>query len=120
MTSVRSAQIVWLKIFFGLLSLSMVALVVVTSLKSNMFQLPPDVVNEPWFRTTLVDFYFNICVISAWTVYKEASLLRSTLWIVAFVLLGSIATCFYVFLQLCQWRPGDSFERVLLSSRGNS
>ncbi|MBP6342860.1 MAG: DUF1475 family protein [Candidatus Omnitrophica bacterium] len=114
MTNIKSSQINLLKWFFGLLSFGMVVLVVITCLQSDMFNLPDSVVNEPWFRTTLVDFYFNISIISAWAIYKEANALRSVLWVLSFILLGSIGTCFYVFLQLSQWRPGDSFGKVLL------
>ena len=75
----------------------MIYLAIRTSIQSDMFHLPPAVVNEPWFKTTLVDFYFNITIISSWVIYKENNLFRSMLWIVAFIILGSIATGFYVF-----------------------
>ena len=99
-------------VFLGL-SLFMVYLAIRTSLQSDMFHLPLVVLNEPWFKTTLVDFYFNISIISAWVIYKENNLLRATWWIVAFILLGSIATAFYVFLQLNGLRKGQSIEDVL-------
>lgn len=114
MTTLHSSQIFWLKVFFGLLSAGMVVLVVITSLQSNMFQLPSEVVNEPWFRTTLVDFYFNICVIAAWTIYKEANVLKASVWILSFIFLGSIATCFYVFLQINRLKPSDGLEKIFL------
>jgi predicted permease len=114
MTLPKPNSIFYSKLFFLALAIGMVILVIITSLQSNMFQLPDAVVNEPWFRTTLVDFYFNIAILSAWVIYREANALRSVLWIIAFVLLGSIATCFYVFLRMSKWRPGDSFGKILL------
>jgi len=102
-----------LKFLFLGMSLFMVYLAMRTSMQSNMFHLPAVVVNEPWFKTTLVDFYFNITIISAWVVYKENNLFRSILWIVAFILLGSIATGFYVFLQLNRLSKGHAMEDVL-------
>lgn len=117
MTSPKPTSILYSKLFFLALAVGMVILVIITSLQSNLFNLPEAVVNEPWFRTTLVDFYFNIAILSAWVIYTEANVLRSLLWIVAFVFLGSIATCFYVFLRLAKWRPGDGFEKVLLRDR---
>jgi hypothetical protein len=39
---------------------------------------------------------------------------KSVLWIAAFIVFGSIATGFYVFLQLAQLKPGEGFEKVLL------
>lgn len=106
-----------LKILFLLMSLGMVVLVVITSVKSDMFHLSPLVLREPWFTTTLTDFYNNITIISAWVVYKEAHWLRSTLWIIAFICLGSIATAFYVFLQLAGLKENEGIEQVLLRRR---
>ena len=91
----------------------MTCLVIVTGIQSDMFHLPAIVVNEPWFKTTLVDFYDNIAIISFWVVYKENNWLKSILWIIAFILLGSIATGFYVFLQLKDLTKGHSIEDVL-------
>ena len=108
------------KTFFGLkllmagMSFGMIILVILTSIKSDMFHLSPIVLNEPWFQTTLVDFYFNITIISAWMIYKEANVLRSILWVLAFVCLGSIATSFYVFLQLVTLKQGQGIQEVLL------
>ena len=104
----------YLKILFLGMALFMTFLAIKTSLESNIFQLDPLVLNEPWFKTTLVDFYFNITIISTWVLYKEAHLGRSILWIIAFVLLGSIATAFYVFLQLIKLKPSEGFESVLM------
>jgi hypothetical protein len=103
-----------LKVFFCSLSFTMVVLVIWTSLQSNMFELPPAVVNEPWFRTTLVDFYFNIAILSAWIIYKERSVMARVGWILSFVLLGSIATAFYVFLQFLRLKKDEGIEKVLL------
>ena len=102
-----------IKYIFLAMSVFMIYLVFRTSMQSDMFHLPSDVVNAPWFKTTLVDFYFNISIISAWVIYKENNLLRSVLWIVSFILLGSIATCLYVFLKLNGLREGKTIEEVL-------
>jgi hypothetical protein len=91
----------------------MVYLAIRTSLSSDLFHLPGAVLNEPWFKTTLVDFYFNITIISSWVIYKENNWLKALLWIAAFILLGSIATGSYVFLQLNSLRQGQSFKDIL-------
>ncbi|MBF0504757.1 MAG: DUF1475 family protein [Candidatus Omnitrophica bacterium] len=103
-----------LKVIFASISVFMVYLVIVTSMKSDMFHLPTGVLHEPWFTTTLVDFYFNIFIISSWVVYRERNLLASVLWIIAFICLGSIATAFYVFIQLMGLKDKDGFENVLV------
>ncbi len=107
-------RLTMLKVLFGGMSFFMIYLVIKTSIESDMFNLNPVVLNEPWFKTTLFDFYFNITIISAWMVYKEANWVRSVFWILAFILLGSIATAFYVLRQLLKLKPGDSFEKVIL------
>jgi len=99
-----------LKYLFLGISLFMVYLAIRTSMQSDMFHLSPIVLNEPWFKTTLVDFYFNITIISSWVIYKENNWLKALLWIIAFILLGSIATAFYVFLQLNKLREGQRLE----------
>lgn len=96
------------------MSLFMIYLVVVTSLKSNLFEVLPELNAQPWFVTTIVDFYFNITLISIWVLYKEKSLIAGITWVVSFILLGSITTCLYLALQLLRLRPGQTIEQVLL------
>ena len=103
-----------LKALFLGLSLYMVYLAIATSIKSNLFEVWNDLAAQPWMTTTLVDFYFNIAIISAWVIYREADGFKSILWIATFILLGSIATAFYVFLQLAQLKPGEGLEKVLV------
>ncbi len=103
-----------LKMLFGFMATFMFYLVIATSLKSDLFALPAAVVTEPWFHTTLVDFYFLVTILAVWVIYKERSLIRSISWIIAFICLGSIAAALYVFVQLMQLKQGDSFEKVLL------
>ncbi len=103
-----------LKILFGSMAVFMMYLVIVTSMKSNMFQLPAAVVNEPWFQTTLVDFYFLVTILSVWVIYKEKTVLARILWIVAFICLGSIGACLYVFIQFMRLKNGEGLEQVLL------
>lgn len=97
-----------------LMSIGMIILVVWTSTQSDMFNLPKEVQNEPWFWTTIVDFYFNIALLSMWVVYREANAWRSVIWIIGFCTLGSIATAFYVFLQCALLKPNEGIEAVLL------
>ncbi len=104
----------FLKVLFLSISVFMIYLAIHTSMKSDMLNLPKPVLNEPWFWTTLVDFYFNILIISCWVIYKENQWLRSLAWIIAFILLGSIATTFYVFLKLMQLKKDEGLQAVLL------
>lgn len=103
-----------LKCFFGGMSLFMVYLVIKTSLESNLFEALPALNSQPWFVTTIVDFYFNTAVLSAWVIYRERSLFTALLWTIAFVFLGSIATCFYVLLQLSALRKNEPVEQAII------
>jgi membrane-bound acyltransferase YfiQ involved in biofilm formation len=103
-----------LRALFGSMAAFMVYLVATTSMKSDLFHLPADVISEPWFQTTLVDFYFLVTILSVWVIYKERNIVTAILWIISFICLGSIAASFYVFVQLMKLKEGDDFENILL------
>lgn len=108
-----------LRLLFLSLAVYMTGVAVVTSLESNLFEEWNALAAIPWMRATLIDFYFNILIISAWVIYRENLSIRSLIWVLSFVLLGSIATAFYVFIQLCRARSGDLIGSVLIK-RGAS
>jgi hypothetical protein len=108
----RSTALV-LKIFLAAVSLGMTALAFKTSLESNLFEVWPSLAAQPWVAATLVDFYFNIALISLWVIYKETHL-RAALWIVSFVLLGSITTSLYLLVQILKWKPSEPLDSILL------
>lgn len=103
-----------LKLIFLAVSAAMIALTVHTCLQQNLFAEWNRLGAEPWMRATLVDFYFNILILSTWTLWREKNKAVGVLWVVAYVILGSIATAFYVFLQLSRLKPGDGVEKALL------
>ncbi|MCA9403464.1 MAG: DUF1475 family protein [Candidatus Omnitrophica bacterium] len=98
-------------IFFSAICIAQTWLVIDTAGKSNMFALN---ITEPWFKTLLIDFYFNTIILSAWVIYKERSLAARILWVAAFWLTGATATALYVVVQLVRLRPGDSWDKVLV------
>lgn len=100
-----------LKLLFLSICATMTYLVIATSIKSNLFEVSID---EPWFTTTLIDFYLNIIILSAWVIYKEKTVLSRVLWILGFVLTGAVATSLYVVVQLYQLKPGQPFRYVLV------
>ncbi len=57
---------------------------------------------EVWGRVVFVDLALGIVMFSVWVVYREASLLRSLLWLVSFVVLGNGGTLLYLLMAL--WR----------------
>lgn len=98
-------------IFFSAICIAQTWLVIDTAGKSNMFALD---ISEPWFKTLLIDFYFNTIILSAWVIYKERSITARVLWIAGFWLTGATATALYVVVQLIKLKPGESFDSVLL------
>ena len=106
----------FLKIIFGFISVCMIGVTIFSSFHSNLFAVWPVLAREPWVIATLQDFYFNILIISTWMLYKERKIIPCALWFMGFVLLGSIATAFYVLLQLTKLKPGQNPEAILLKS----
>ena len=107
-------RLIPLKILFSLMCLFMVYLAVKTSFQSNLLEVLPQLNAQPWFTTTMVDFYFNITIISSWVIYKEKNLLIALMWVIGFICLGSIATLFYVLIQLWQLKELEPFCKILL------
>ena len=85
---------------FSILFIYIVYTVISTSIESNLFKEWDFLASIPWMKATLVDFYVNTAVIFAWMAFRENKWSVRILWLVLFVFLGSIATTFYVLLQL--------------------
>lgn len=49
-----------------------------------------------WGRVTLVDLYAGIAIFGVFVVWRERSVRVSVAWLVAFVVLGNLATALYV------------------------
>mgnify|MGYP001596480026 CR=1 FL=1 len=60
----------------------------------------------PWGIVSLVDLYVGFTLFSGWIVYREASVPRTIVWIVAVMVLGFFAASVYAFLAL-QSSGGD-------------
>jgi hypothetical protein len=85
---------------FSILFIYIVYTVISTSIESNLFTEWDFLASIPWMKATLIDFYINTVVIFVWMAFREKSWLARILWLLGFVLLGSIATTFYVLVQL--------------------
>ena len=103
-----------LKFLFAGISIAMIYLTISTSIESNLFKEWNALGSIPWMRATLCDFYFNITILSCWVLYKEKKPVVSISWIIAFILLGSIATSFYVWAELMRLKPGQPVQTILL------
>lgn len=53
-------------------------------------------VSLPWGIVTLIDFYVGIFIFSAWVWFREQAILAGSVWTLAFILLGNLATAIYL------------------------
>lgn len=103
-----------LKLLFAGISIAMLVITIGTSLESNLLEVWNDLGQIPWMRATLWDFYFNITLFSVWVIYKEQKISKAILWVFLFIVLGSMATAFYAWLQAIKLQNGESAANILL------
>jgi len=107
-----------LKIFFTMLFAWMCYQVINTSLHSSLFKEWNFLGSIPWMRATLWDFYANVAVIFLWICYKEKSIVLKIVWLVLLVILGSIASCAYMLIQLFKLQPGEGLKELYSKRNG--
>jgi len=71
----------------------------------------------PWGIVSLVDVYVGFILFSAWIIYREKSLLRSTIWVIAVMVLGNLTASLYALIALITSR-GD-WRRFWMGNRAN-
>ena len=103
-----------LKILFTAVFLYMTYTVIDTSLRSNLFTEWSYLGSIPWMTATLKDFYSNVLFIFLWVAYKENHWIKSFVWLILLVGLGSIATAAYVLIQLFKLRPEENLDKLFL------
>lgn len=92
---------IWfLRVFFLLILLTMLAVTTYASLHAPIWRLSPVLTGDPWFQATLFDAYFGFLTFFVWVAYKEASWGRSVVWLILIMLLGNIAMSIYMLIQL--------------------
>jgi hypothetical protein len=69
----------------------------------------------PWGIVSMVDLYVGFALFSGWIVYREQSLVRSVIWVVLMMVLGSFTASLYALIALLTSR-GD-WERFWLGNR---
>lgn len=111
---------IWfLRIFFGVVLASMLAVTTWASLQVSVFAIPRAVGGHPWFVATLFDTYWAFLTFYLWLVYKEAAWVSSILWFIVIVLLGNIAMSIYCLIQLFRVSSASSVESVLTRKPGS-
>ncbi len=69
----------------------------------------------PWGQVSLVDVYVGFMLFSGWVVYREKSVLRSIIWIVAIIILGNFTASLYALIAL--YRSQGDWKRFWLGNR---
>jgi hypothetical protein len=107
--------VIWfLRIFFGVVLASMLAVTTWASLQLSVFAIPRAIGAQPWFIATLFDAYWAFFTFYLWLAYKEAAWISCILWLVAVVLLGNIATSIYCLIQLFRVSSTAAVKSVLI------
>ncbi len=87
-------------VIFSILFVYIVYTVISTSIESNLFTEWDFLASIPWMKATLIDFYINTVVIFVWLSFREKNWAVRIMWLVLLVFTGSIASTFYVLIQL--------------------
>ena len=110
-------MIVFLRAFFIIVLLSMLAVTSWASTQVALWRIPADVVGHPWMIATLFDAYWGFLTFYCWIAYKETTWLSRGLWLVAVLLLGNITMAIYALIQLFRVPANARIEDVLLRRR---
>lgn len=105
-------MISFLKILLIAVLAFMIYEIIITSLESNLFLELPALIQIPWMRATLFDFYANVLCLFIWIGWKEKVLWKKILWLLFMVTMGSVATCIYLLKTLFALKPGEPLSTV--------
>ena len=103
----------FLKVFFLIVLLSMLAVTGWASVQCSLWKTPRAVVTHPWFIATLFDTYWGFLTFYCWVFYKESSWAKRMIWLVAILLLGNIAMATYVLNKLFRLPEGATGADLL-------
>lgn len=107
-------MIIFLRILFSFIFVTMVFATIDTSMKRSLFVDLPRLLEEPWVVMTLFDAYFGFLTFYIWVFYKESSVVGKTVWFFLIMLLGNIVMSIYVLIQLFKIKSNEDVAKVLL------
>ncbi|MFZ4712548.1 MAG: DUF1475 family protein [Bacteriovoracaceae bacterium] len=99
----NSKKKLFLNLILVTIFVAMLVITIKTSLESNLFVVYPSLFIIPWFKATIVDFYFNQLILYGLVVYLEKKLIYTIPWLILFLVLGSMGTALY-FLYYINFR----------------
>lgn len=101
---------------FGSVLIIMLAVTIWASRLQAIWDVPREVISNPWFIATLFDTYFAFLTFYCWVAYRESGWLRKILWLLGILLLGNIAMAAYMLLQLFRISTRSSMSDLLLKN----
>jgi len=107
-------MISFLRIFFSIVLVSMLAITSWASMQCALWETPRAVATHPWFIATLFDTYWAFLTFYCWVVYKERGWIARIGWLLGILLLGNIAMAIYMLIQLFRVPATARIEDVLL------
>lgn len=107
----------FLRILFGLVIVSMLAVTGWASGQCALFSIPREVFTHPWFIATLVDAYWAFITFYVWVAWKEQGLAARVLWFVAIILWGNLAMALYMLIELCRIGSSAQLGEVFTTRR---
>ena len=78
--------------------LSMTAVLIYGFVAGNFWLDGGALMQNPWGIVSLVDLYTGFVLFSGWIVYRENSIINSSIWVVLMMVLGFFTASLYVFL----------------------
>ena len=106
-------MIVFLRILFAAVVVTMLGLIAWASLDTPLFEIPGAVIGHPWFVTTLFDAYFAFLAFFVWVAWKERRAFAGGLWFVSIMLLGNVAIGAYMVRELFRVPARTSLTDVM-------
>ena len=91
-------RLVWVTV--GLATIVMAAALAWGILNGNLSAEGGALLRMPWGVVSLVEIYVGMALFGCWVFWREASPLRSGVWMLAVALIGNIVSCVYVLLAL--------------------
>ena len=69
----------------------------------------------PWGIVSMVDLYVGFALFSGWIIYREKSLVRSVIWVILMMILGSFTASLYALVAL--FTSGGDWKHFWMGNR---
>lgn len=104
---------IWfLRILFACIFGSMLWVTSWASMHIPLFEIPDEVVSNPWFIASLVDAYWGFITFYVWLAWKEGGSPARFLWFIAVILLGNMAMSVYFIRELFAIEKSSELDLV--------